>query len=1391
MSKKEGAKEIKSLNFREHVQKRSMWLGSTAATPHELWVLDHKKNMFVKQNIEYSDALYKCIDEIIVNALDQYINTVDLKQKEGGPVGNIRISFDEDTGTITVYNDGQGMPVYLMDDIENKGKQIWTVQAIISRERTGSNFNDTEDPDRVTGGINGLGIKLVNIMSSFLEVETVDWHHLRYYRQSCEDGMNKVNPPIVFDMKKDKALPEYKALKPEQLVAHTTVKFTPNYDHLCTDGETSSKSSTKSGSSKNEKSPKGWYNKRRGADISRIVEARAYQLAAFIAATNYRYSGNLLLEYKIKGKVFFNDKRLDIKTYTDYVDMFGLRNYASVELRDKKGLEVVDDQHIKFPWSIAINVSQNAITEASPSSPSSLSSPSNDESMEAETEEPIHDEISYKKFEQMNLVNGVYLPNGGSHVNFLLNMIEDELHPKIEKLLGQKFRDEKGNPKALPAEILKNNLFVFNCIQIPLPQFTGQTKDSITLTKAHLANFKAIYKLPAPFIKKIWDLLRPVLEFKFIIKDTKKKTKKKNFVRKYHKAKRLGVTSKLVVPEGDSAEGTLKSIITNKKAKLGFTQYGLYNIQGVPMNALKQIKEITVGLHSKIKQSRLLQENVALQGLVQVLGLNYDYNYYYADQDSPAWQKLKPEERKAQLAMQKQGDKEFASLHYGCLIVAVDQDVDGIGQIFGLILTFFMVFFPNLIKRGFIKRFATPLIRVYPKSTKEPVLEFYSLSEFKHWRASKFGSDADLDSDADPDLGASLPGLFAEQKVDETIPKDQYRVKYYKGLATHSKEEVQNMAENFESNIYTYRWDEMCKKYMEIMYGNATKLRKEELRTPVTAEYDSQLYERQLVKISDQFQIETKTFQLDFLERKLPSAIDGMIPAQRKAFAGARQIWARPGKKEMKVYQLTGYVTEKLHYQHGGAAMDETITKMAQTFTGANTMPLLLPISNGFGDRDEGRGKTGQARYIEVRLNSRLTDLMFPRIDDFLLEYAYDDGEKCEPKYVPIMPMALLNTCTTVSVGWRVLCWARDFKFTLEQVRNMIKFDWPHPAAKPRSFTEKVWLEPGMSVAYTLFGDASKKPGEVCLGSYTYDEKTNIVKVTQLPLKIWSYPFRCELLGVTPNSENITTTKNGTPLPHKELVEDVVDETGNNVVHMEIKLKPGAYEQICDNYGTTDIDPLEDYLGLKQNMAHELNMISKDGTVIEFKNYTEVVEHWFPVRKQLYIDRLERQRLLLEFEIIYYEQVQRYIDMEKRGEVDLNNISPEEQILQLEEHEFVKMNDTLLFAPKYTKTNELRPLIFESPKSTYAYIIDKITKGMSSTKAIAARKEKIATLKEELAKLLESTYKDIWLFELDELEKVVEEGIRTKWMFGMKQHKFKKVVKAKTTAADADDDADE
>jgi len=64
---------------------------------------------------------------------------------------------------MVMQDDGPGIPV-----TKNwPGRKItgYLPEAIMSEERTGSNFDDTERPDRVTGGLNGLGMKITNVGS--------------------------------------------------------------------------------------------------------------------------------------------------------------------------------------------------------------------------------------------------------------------------------------------------------------------------------------------------------------------------------------------------------------------------------------------------------------------------------------------------------------------------------------------------------------------------------------------------------------------------------------------------------------------------------------------------------------------------------------------------------------------------------------------------------------------------------------------------------------------------------------------------------------------------------------------------------------------------------------------------------------------------------------------------------------------------------------------------------------------------------------------------------------------------------------------------------------------------------------------------------------------------
>lgn len=133
--------------------------------------------------------------------------------------------------------------------------------------------------------------------------------------------------------------------------------------------------------------------------------------------------------------------------------------------------------------------------------------------------------------------------------------------------------------------------------------------------------------------------------------------------------------------------------------------------------------------------------------------------------------------------------------------------------------------------------------------------------------------------------------------------------------------------------------------------------------------------------------------------------MDGFKPGQRKILFSC---FKRNLKDEVKVAQLSGYVSEKSAYHHGELSLQSTIIGMAQNFMGSNNINLLLP--NGqFGTRNMGGKEHASARYLYTNLN-RITRKIFVDHDDHCLKYLEDENISVEPEfYVPIIPMSLVN----------------------------------------------------------------------------------------------------------------------------------------------------------------------------------------------------------------------------------------------------------------------------------------------------------------------------------------------------------------------------------------------
>ena len=155
-------------------------------------------------------------------------------------------------------------------------------------------------------------------------------------------------------------------------------------------------------------------------------------------------------------------------------------------------------------------------------------------------------------------------------------------------------------------------------------------------------------------------------------------------------------------------------------------------------------------------------------------------------------------------------------MRYGKLISATDQDDDGKGNIFGLIMNFIGLFWPNLIKRNYLTRINTPIVRAFPKfkgTKKHPAVikEFHFNSDYDLWRKGQF------------------------KNHDEMSKK--YRIQFFKGLGAHKKHYIKHMFKDINEKLTTVDFDEDAAKHMDIFYGKTTTSRKEVLSTPVAESY--------------------------------------------------------------------------------------------------------------------------------------------------------------------------------------------------------------------------------------------------------------------------------------------------------------------------------------------------------------------------------------------------------------------------------------------------------------------------------------------------------------------------------------------------------------------------
>lgn len=183
-------KEIKVLSEREHILLRpTVYVGSVKPTDEKVPVI--KDNKVFIESKKISVGMYKLFDEVFSNALDE-------AKRMNGKMKKILIEIDSKSNGVSVTDTGNGF--YKGTKI-NKVSGKTNIETAVSQLRAGSNF-ENDDVKESLVGTNGMGVSLVNVLSKYFSIETVNDES--YYFQEWKN-YEGVNPKIE---KNTKGLPK-------------------------------------------------------------------------------------------------------------------------------------------------------------------------------------------------------------------------------------------------------------------------------------------------------------------------------------------------------------------------------------------------------------------------------------------------------------------------------------------------------------------------------------------------------------------------------------------------------------------------------------------------------------------------------------------------------------------------------------------------------------------------------------------------------------------------------------------------------------------------------------------------------------------------------------------------------------------------------------------------------------------------------------------------------------------------------------------------------------------------------------------------------------------------------------------------------------------------------
>lgn len=661
---------------------------------------------------------------------------------------------------------------------------------------------------------------------------------------------------------------------------------------------------------------------------------------------------------------------------------------------------------------------------------------------------------------------------------------------------------------------------------------------------------------------------------------------------------------------------------------------------------------------------------------------------------------------------------DLSQLRYGSIMIMTDQDHDG-SHIKGLIFNIFQSMWHELYEiPGFLTSMLTPIIKATNNrgataAAAAAVIEFYNMSDYERW------SETDV------------------------AKNGSWKIKYYKGLGTSNDQEAKEYFKNMKK--ITYKYDENADEVIDLAFNK----KRADDRKDWLANYD-----KDNVLDYTNLEVDFKTFVdkdlIHFSNRDLQRSInhicDGLKESTRKILFACfkRRLYT----SEIKVAQLSGYVSEVSAYHHGEASLQQAIVGMAQIYVGTNNINLLSP--NGqFGSRCQGGQDASSARYIFTLL-SKLTKLIFKEEDNNILNYQDDDGQQIEPEfYIPVIPMVLVNGGIGIGTGYSTnipqfnpteiigAC-----KYICEAIKSA-DLNGDTEEGMDNIYETIDMIEITDMIPYYLGFNGTIQKNEKS-DSNTYISKgvyrwidSETVEITELPIGTWTEDYKEFLETMITNGlhnlkfiENHYTSKN---------VKFVLHFNGNVRDTQEDK-----FEQVFK-------------MSSSKNMSiNNIHLFNKNGTIQKYDTTSEIIKEWAKTRILKYLERKAYQIKILEKDYLVLSAKIRFILDVIAGNIQIMNKKLTDIAKRLIELKYPRIGDAT------DATDDDAANAVDADDGTGAAVADKNIKDfnyllkmpisqLTFDRKIILEKE-VDELSKNLTNLRNNRIEDLWMTDLTELE---------------------------------------